>query len=198
MFITKGVGEMEDRVTDTIDNILNTIDENRLITINTLISNDADSDGCGGYLIEKLCKLGFDKTKKPICILLTSPGGDAFLGLAIGDLINVIKGLGTPVIIIGIGKIASAAAILFLSGTKRIMTKNAWLMFHEINFNLNGTITDMSLTLDLSKKVNLQTLNLITEKSNLSFEEVNNRCTLKDWWIDASSAFELGLIDRII
>ena len=51
-------------------------------------------------------------SEEPITLLIDSPGGDVYAGFSIFDVIRFIK---APVRIVGIGLVASAAALILIA-----------------------------------------------------------------------------------
>lgn len=66
--------------------------------------------------------------RKPITILLNSPGGDSIIGFG---LVNVIENSQTPVHVIGIGLVASMAFYLFIACHKRYAFPSTILLLHD-------------------------------------------------------------------
>ena len=64
----------------------------------------------------------------PITIKINSWGGDVFAGCGVVNLIKDYEGEVTTKVM---GMAASAAALIFMSGEKRIMPKYSMLMFHK-------------------------------------------------------------------
>ena len=78
---------------------------------------------------------------KPIKIFISSNGGDLHAILPIIDLINSLKGkiqINTYVE----GVAASAASLLASVGHKRFITRNSFLLIHELRTQAKGTYSN--------------------------------------------------------
>lgn len=79
-----------------------------------LLSGEINKD-LAEKIVRQLLVLEADDSEKPIYMYIDSPGGDVDAGFAIFDMIRFIK---SPVILIGMGLIASAAALILLAVDK--------------------------------------------------------------------------------
>ena len=74
---------------------------------------------------------GEDKPKR-ITMRINSPGGLAWSGYAMYNLLREYASAGTEVVTIAAGRVGSAASLVYMAGDKRQMPKNlATIMFHE-------------------------------------------------------------------
>lgn len=76
-----------------------------------------------------------DKTKGEIRIVLSSPGGEDYVGYAIYDCIKSLK---NKVTIYGMGEVCSIATIIFLASGNRGLSKNTVLMIHNGSLVMGG------------------------------------------------------------
>ncbi len=134
--------------------------------------------------------------EEPIKILIDSPGGDADAGYALFDMIRFIQ---PPVITIGMGLVASAAAIVLLASPKerRVGLPNSHFLIHQPLSGIRGVATEIEIharELDrLRRKIN----QLIAEETGQALEKVE-RDTDRDFWMTADEAKGYGLISRIV
>ena len=132
----------------------------------------------------------------PIRIFIDSPGGDADAGYAIFDMIRFVK---PKVWTIGMGLVASAAAIIQLASPKeqRVGLPNSHYLIHQPLSGIRGVATDIEIharELDkLRAKINL----LIAEETGIPYEQVE-KDTDRDYWMNAEEAVQYGLISRVI
>ncbi|MDR1575708.1 MAG: ATP-dependent Clp protease proteolytic subunit, partial [Treponema sp.] len=82
--------------------------------------------------------------EEPVRIFIDSPGGDADAGYAIFDMIRFIK---PPVWTIGMGLVASAAAIIQLATPKerRVGLPNSHYLIHQPLSGIRGVATDIEI-----------------------------------------------------
>ncbi|MDR1029466.1 MAG: ATP-dependent Clp protease proteolytic subunit [Treponema sp.] len=137
-----------------------------------------------------------DMGEEPIRIFIDSPGGDADAGFAIFDMIRFIK---PPVWTIGMGLVASAAAIIQLASpqNQRLGLPNSHYLIHQPLSGIRGVATDIEIharELDkLREKINL----LIAAETGAPFAQVE-KDTDRDYWMNAEEAVRYGLISRIV
>ena len=137
-----------------------------------------------------------DLSSDPVRIFIDSPGGDADAGYAIFDMIRFVN---APVWTIGMGLVASAAAIIQLASPKerRIGLPNSHYLIHQPLSGIRGVATDIEIharELDkLRSKINV----LISQETGIAHDQVE-KDTDRDYWMNAEEAVKYGLISRII
>lgn len=137
-----------------------------------------------------------DENKEPIKIFIDSPGGDADAGFAIFDMIRFIK---PKVYTIGMGLVASAAAIVLLASPKedRVALPHSHYLIHQPLSGIRGVATEIEIHAreleNLRKKIN----QLISVETGQTLKKVE-KDTDRDYWMNAEQALEYGLISRII
>lgn len=77
-----------------------------------------------------------------LTLLINSPGGDLAAAFA---LIEIMQGSAIPIRTIGLGQIASAGLLIFMSGEKgqRILTPTCSIMSHSFSTGLSGNYHDL-------------------------------------------------------
>ena len=118
-------------------------------------------------IIETLLKMDACNNKD-ITMYINSGGGSVSLGLAIYDVMNMIK---SDVRTICIGCAASMASVLLINGTKgkRFILPNAEIMIHEVSsFNM-GKFTELKDRLDHTKSLNDRLMKIIASKTNRTY-----------------------------
>ncbi|MDR2370769.1 MAG: ATP-dependent Clp protease proteolytic subunit [Treponema sp.] len=132
----------------------------------------------------------------PIKIFIDSPGGDADAGYAIFDMIRFVK---PPVFIIGMGLVASAAAIIQLASPKerRMGLPNSHYLIHQPLSGIRGVATDIEIHARELDKLREKINRLIAEETGAAYEQVE-KDTDRDYWMNAEEAAAYGLISKII
>jgi ATP-dependent Clp protease protease subunit len=132
----------------------------------------------------------------PIKIFIDSPGGDADAGYAIFDMIRFVK---PPVFIIGMGLVASAAAIIQLASPKekRMGLPNSHYLIHQPLSGIRGVATDIEIHARELDKLRGKINKLIAEETGAAYEQVE-KDTDRDYWMNAEEAAAYGLISKII
>ena len=151
-------------------------------------------------LAEKIVKQLFimeaDSSEKPVYIYIDSPGGDVDSGFAIFDAIRFIS---CTVYIVGIGIIASAAALILLSVPKenRFGFENSRYLIHQPLSEMRGVATDVEIYAKEMENTRLVINKVISEQTGQSLEKVTQD-TERDYWLSSLQACEYGLISKIV
>jgi ATP-dependent Clp protease protease subunit len=137
-----------------------------------------------------------DMGEEPIRIFIDSPGGDADAGYAIFDMIRFVK---PPVWTIGMGLVASAAAIIQLASPReqRVGLPNSHYLIHQPLSGIRGVATDIEIHARELDKLREKINRLIADETGAPFEQVE-KDTDRDYWMNAEEAAKYGLISRII
>jgi ATP-dependent Clp protease protease subunit len=132
----------------------------------------------------------------PIRIFIDSPGGDADAGYAIFDMLRFIK---PPVWTIGMGLVASAAAIIQLASPKerRVGLPNSHYLIHQPLSGIRGVATDIEIHARELDKLREKINRLIADETGNPFEQVE-KDTDRDYWMSAHEAVHYGLISKVI
>ncbi len=133
---------------------------------------------------------------EPIYIYIDSPGGDVYAGFAIFDTIRFIN---APVYIVGMGLIASAAALILLSVPKerRLGLPNSSYLIHQPSSGMKGVATDIEIHANELAKTRAKINEIIAEQTGTSLEKVS-KDTDRDYWLNAEESVEYGLISKIV
>ena len=136
------------------------------------------------------------ESQEPIKIYINSPGGDVNSGFAIYDMIRFIS---SPVILIGMGLVASAASLVLLAvpAERRIGLENSSYLIHQPLSEMKGNATDIEIHAIQLEKIKAHLNQIIAQATGKTVEEVA-KDTDRDHWLDAKEAVSYGLISRII
>jgi ATP-dependent Clp protease protease subunit len=132
----------------------------------------------------------------PVRIFIDSPGGDADAGYAIFDMIRFIK---PPVWTVGMGLVASAAAIIQLAAPKerRMGLPNSHYLIHQPLSGIRGVATDIEIHARELEKLRAKINRLIADETGNPVEQVE-KDTDRDYWMSAQEAIKYGLISKVI
>jgi ATP-dependent Clp protease protease subunit len=137
-----------------------------------------------------------DMGDDPVRIFIDSPGGDADAGYAIFDMIRFVK---PKVWTIGMGLVASAAAIIQLASPRerRLGLPNSRYLIHQPLSGIRSVATDIEIHARELEKLREKINRLISEETGNSKEQVE-KDTDRDYWMNAEEAVKYGLISRVI
>jgi ATP-dependent clp protease proteolytic subunit 2 len=133
---------------------------------------------------------------KPIYMFIDSPGGDADAGYGIFDMIRFID---APVYTIGMGLVASAAALVLLAALKerRIALPNSHFLIHQPLSGIKGVATEIEIHAKELEKMRERINKLISEETGKPLAQVA-KDTDRDCWLNANEALDYGLISKIV
>jgi ATP-dependent Clp protease protease subunit len=182
--------EKEESKHEGIDPLLNKMLKTRTILLSGEIVKDLAEKTIRQLLL--LEDMGDD----PIRIFIDSPGGDADAGYAIFDMIRFVK---PPVWTIGMGLVASAAAIIQLASPKerRVGLPNSHYLIHQPLSGIRGVATDIEIHARELEKLRGKINRLIAEETGNPVEQVE-KDTDRDYWMNAEEAAGYGLISKVI
>jgi len=143
-------------------------------------------------LIKELMVL--DKlSDEEVTIYINSPGGEVISGMAVYDVIRMMR---APVKTVCIGTAASMGAMLFLAGDKREMLPHTRLMIHDPAFgggNMAGKKPhELQQYVEKLKQTQDIIVDIIAERTGKSKEEVRDT-TKEDSYFNVDEAMEYGL-----
>ena len=132
-----------------------------------------------------------------ITMYINSGGGSVSSGLAIYDVMSMIK---SDVRTICIGRAASMASVLLINGAKGKIhiLPHAEVMIHEVSSGTFGKVTEMQEHLEHSKNLNTKLRKIIVDKTNLNWKLVKEYTINKDKWFNAKEAKYYGFVDKIL
>jgi ATP-dependent Clp protease protease subunit len=134
----------------------------------------------------------------PITLYIDSPGGIVIDGFALCDYLEVLKREGHHITTVGLGLVASMAAIIHQLGDTRKMGKRSWLMIHEVSGVAAGSLTEQKDEIKLNDRLQGQALDILAEKSGVSKAQIKKRWVRKDWWMDSTDALKEKFVDEIL
>jgi ATP-dependent Clp protease protease subunit len=164
---------------------------NRLIFLGTPIN-----DQVANLTVAQLLFLNQEDRDAPINMYINSPGGQVYAGLAIYDAMQMIS---NPISTVAVGVTASFGTVLLAAGTKgqRYALPHATIHLHQPLGGAQGQVTDIEI--QAKEFLRLRTkLNEILMKHTNQTEEVIERDTERDFWMDADAAVEYGLVDEVL
>ena len=131
-----------------------------------------------------------------ISIYINSPGGSVSSGLAIYDTMQFVS---SNISTICVGIAASMGAFLLSSGEagKRYALPNADIMIHQPLGGAKGQATDIQIASERIVTLRKRLNKILAKNTGQTLKKIE-RDTDRDYYLDAKSALEYGLIDKVI
>ena len=166
-----------------------------LKTRQILLSGEINKESAENFN-KQLLIMESNNRELPVYVYIDSPGGDVSAGFAIYDMIRFVS---CPVILIGNGLIASAAALILLSVPKerRVGLPDSEYLIHQPLSGMKGTATEIQIHAANLAKTKEKLNKIISEATGTDLEKVKVD-TERDYWLNAEEALEYGLISKII
>jgi ATP-dependent Clp protease protease subunit len=185
-----GDDEEKDDKKNGADPILDKMLKTRTIILSGEINKDLSEKTIRQLLLLE------DMSDEPIRIFIDSPGGDADAGFAIFDMIRFVK---PEIWTIGMGLVASAAAIIQLAAPKerRIGLPNSHYLIHQPLSGIRGVATEIEIHAKEIDKIREKINHLISVETGKALVQVE-KDTDRDFWMDADGAVQYGLISKVI
>ena len=134
--------------------------------------------------------------KKPIRVIINSPGGHVESGDTIHDMIRFC---GVEVKAIGTGWVASAGAHIFLGAKKenRLCLPNTRFLLHQPAGGMRGQASDIQIEAEQIIKMRDRVNRMIAKETGQTVERIV-KDTQRNFWMSAEEAVDYGLVSRII
>jgi ATP-dependent Clp protease protease subunit len=153
-------------------------------------------DQIANLIVAQILYLEAQDSEKDIHLYINSPGGVAYAGMAIYDVMQHVKPE-VSTICVGIGM--SAAAMILCGGAtgKRLALPSAKIMIHQGSAGTRGAPRDMEIHLREVLSITKRMVQIIAHHTGKSAEQVEHDID-RDYFMTAGEALEYGLIDDII
>ena len=165
-----------------------------LKTRSIMVSGEINKDSADAF-IKQLLVLDSESNEK-ITVYINSPGGDVDAGYAMFDMVRFVS---SPVLMVGCGLVASAAALLYLAVGKdrRYALPNSSYLIHQPMSGMKGVATDIQIHARQMVKLRAKLDGVIAEQTGKSVEEVS-RDTERDHWLDSAEVQAYGIGGKIV
>lgn len=132
----------------------------------------------------------------PITVIVSSPGGHVESGDMIHDMIRFI---GPKVNIVGMGWVASAGALIYISvpTEQRFCTPNTRFLLHQPSGGAGGQASDIAIQAEQLVKMRSRLNQMFAEATGQTFDRIET-ITDRDYWMNAEESVAFGLAGTII
>lgn len=147
-------------------------------------------------LIHQIMFLEADNPTAPIQMFINSPGGEVSSGLAVYDLIRMVK---CPVHTISAGLTASIATIILVGGNKgkRLSWPNSRILIHQPLGGVRGQATDVEIHAREILKIKDKVNQILADATGHPLKKIE-KDTNRDYWMSSGDAKEYGIIDEVL
>jgi ATP-dependent Clp protease protease subunit len=165
--------------------------KNRIIFLGTPIN-----DQVANVTVAQLLYLNQEDREAPISMYINSPGGQVYAGLAIYDTMQMIP---NPIATYAVGVTASFGTVLLAAGSKgyRYALPNATIHMHQPHGGAQGQATDIEIQAREVLRLRSNLNSILADHTGQPLEVIE-RDTDRDYWMDAKSAVEYGLVDEVL
>jgi ATP-dependent Clp protease protease subunit len=150
--------------------------------------------------IERLRELANDNNR-PITLFINSAGGNVTDGLAIHDAVRYIISRGIEITIIVQGMAYSMGSIVLQAASegRRLAFPHSWIMIHEPAKWAGWQSTSAAAQhLERLKQMQDQIYKILSSRSGKPLRQIIRDTKRTDFYLDAHSAMEYGLIDAVV
>jgi ATP-dependent Clp protease protease subunit len=153
-------------------------------------------DQIANLIVTQILYLEAQDPDKDIALYINSPGGLAYAGMAIYDVMQHVR---PEVSTICVGMGMSAAAMILCGGAagKRFALPNARIMIHQGSAGARGAPSDMEIQLREVLATTRRMAEIISHHSHRPLSDVE-RDIDRDNFMSAEQARDYGLVDEII
>lgn len=148
-------------------------------------------------IINKFFLLDADKPGTEIRFLINSPGGMVTSGMAIYDVMKMLK---SPVSTVCIGLAASMGSILLSGGTRgrRYIYPHGEVMIHQPSLGgyIQGVSVDLEIQAKQTRRVKEIAARILAENCSKKYEQIIKDFD-RDYWMDAKESLDYGIVDHI-
>jgi ATP-dependent Clp protease protease subunit len=132
----------------------------------------------------------------PITVVVSSPGGHVESGDMIHDAIKFVR---PRVRILGMGWVASAGALIYVSVPKedRYCTPNTRFLLHQPSGGAGGPATDIEIQAREIIKMRDRLNRIFSEATGQPVERID-RDTDRDYWMGPEEAIAYGLVGKVV
>lgn len=133
---------------------------------------------------------------KPLKIYINSNGGEIFAAI---PLIDAIKNCTIPVHTYVEGIAASAASLISIAGHKRFITKNSFMLIHELRTGVEGKYSDiMDEKENCDKLMGVIKNSYLTKTNGKLSPKVLEKILKRDILLSSAECVDYGLVDEVL
>ena len=169
---------------------------NRLSREKILFLCSEVSDETSNQLVGLFVYLNSENPRKEFYLYINSQGGSLICGLALYDVITLVHG---DVSTIVVGSAASIASLVLTAGTigKRIALPHTRIMIHQPESGASGNAIDIQKETDEVLRLKNQVLELYSERTNQPLSRIAKDFE-RDYFMSAQEAKKYNIVDAVV
>lgn len=129
-----------------------------------------------------------------ITLHINSPGGTLYAALAV---YGVIQSLKVPIVIVIEGIACSAASLIAMAGTRRLIHKDSFMLIHQLTSGTRGKMTELEGEIINLREFSRTIKNIYLRHTAFPENELDN-VLRQDIFLNADTCKKNGLVDEII
>jgi ATP-dependent protease ClpP protease subunit len=144
-------------------------------------------------LQQKVVATSFNTKPTPIYLHLTTNGGEIHAAFAVVDTISQLS---VPVYTVVDGFVASAGTLISLAGEKRFISRNAYMLLHELRSGVWGKMSSIEEEMENLKKIMEHITSYYMSKTKLNRKNLEKLLTKDVIW-NADECVSKGVVDGV-
>ena len=168
----------------------------RFLRARTILVSEPVSSTLARSVYQQLIMLEREDSKKPITVIVNSPGGEADAGFGMYDMIRFVS---CPVRTLVAGLCASAGVMVFLAGDRgqRFSLPNSRYLLHQPSSQSWGQASDLEIAAREILRLRDQYNRIVAEETGKTIQTVTEDAD-RDFWMSAAEAKEYGLVSQVV
>ena len=134
------------------------------------------------------------KERAPITIFIHSYGGDMYVA---DSMVDIIRSSETPIRVVGLGLIASAAYLIYLAADERYAFKNSIFLQHDGEIDLSNSAGKAKDTMEFFDGMDERVKQFVLERTTMD-EDTYDRNVNREFYMYSDKAQEYGVVHKII
>lgn len=132
--------------------------------------------------------------RKPIMIYINSNGGDSIIAM---QLVDIIKASITPIKVVGLSIVASAAFHIFIAGHERVCFDNTIFLMHDGDVTISNSTSKAKDTMKFIEELDSRYKKHVLNATNMTEDFYDDHYDI-EFFLFGNKAKEYGIVDKII
>lgn len=153
-------------------------------------------DQVANAIVAQLLVLSREDSDADIQMYINSPGGQIYAGLAIYDTMKMIP---NKISTVAVGVTASFGTVLLAAGTKgkRYALPHATIHMHQPLGGAEGQASDIEIQAREILRLKARLMGILSDSTGQT-QEVIERDTDRNFYMDAQQAVDYGIVDQVL